>query len=102
MLLPLDCLNNSGNKLSHRSIVLSKPSAVNQVVVAAIGISSSACCSIYCVSTMFLRMDYEKLESKAPGAKIVFEKLVADKHNTYLFHLQRITLKCKSQNKTSY
>ena len=65
MLLANDCLNHSGDKLSHTSSVLSKPSAVNQVVVAAIVISSNT----YYVWTMFLCIDSVKFILEEPSAK---------------------------------
>ena len=71
MFLLHDCVYNSGNKLCHASCVLSKLSAVNEVVVAVTAISNKTCCvwtthwcikslqnilQTFCITEIVLRM----------------------------------------------
>ena len=72
MLLPYNCLNNSGDKLSHTGNVISKPSTVNQVVVAAILISTST----YCVRSMYLCMYSVTFILESAGATILAQALL--------------------------
>ena len=65
--LGLNVSNNSGDKLSHTNSLISQPSAVNQVAVAPIVISTNTCC----VWTMYLCMHSVTFVLGAPGAKIL-------------------------------
>ena len=63
--LPRDCLNISGNQLSHISSFLPKPIDVNQVVCSAIAILSNT--RLFWAT--HLCKDSVKFVSKAPGSK---------------------------------
>ena len=71
-LLPHDWINNSGDKLSHTGNVISEPSAVKQVVVAVILISTSTCR----VWNMYLCIDSVKFALELAGATILAQALL--------------------------